>query len=55
MTESVGKHNYKTVHTVCELHFVKRISMYAKEKRLRRCVCKIVAISIFKVGSNQHL
>lgn len=32
MTESVGKHNYKTVYTVHELRFVERISMYAKEK-----------------------
>ena len=53
MTESVGKHNYKTVYIVYELRFVKR-SMYAKEKRLRECVCKTAAISTFKVGSNQH-
>ena len=55
MTESVGKHNYKTVYTVYELRFVKRRSMCAKEKRLRGCVCKTVAISTFKVGSHQHL
>ena len=56
MTESVGKHNYKTVYTVYELRFVKRRSMCAKvKKRLRGCVCKTVAISTFKVGRHQHL